>query len=236
MQHFGRFGAKRTFGWSRAYGKRIYEARHANQRRRARERGGPELILRVQRTVNTAEWEGREVRSTTATDFDVRRDEAEGLPLAAPAEHPAPAHPEICASTCTPSQVRATRRLGAASPRRRSAKERVAHDQRLPHGATRQPSTPNRCAEGHGRREYDRVRHHWRQELLHKVDEDVDPVRRSLIEAYGALVTGDRDGFVDAMNAALAERARRAMTRQKFRMIADLLQSGATEEPEEGEE
>ncbi len=99
------------------------------------------------------------------------------------------------------------------------------------------PEAPPRTGprKGRERREYDGVRHHWRQELLHKVDEDVDPVRRSLIEAYGALVTGDRDGFVDAMNAALAERAREAMARQKFRMIADLLQSGATEEPEEGE-
>ena len=38
-------------------------------------------------------------------------------------------------------------------------------------------------------------------------------------------MTGDRDGFVDAMNAALAERAREAMGRQRFRMIADLLQA-----------
>ena len=121
---------------------------------------------------------------------------------------------------------------------RRDAEDRVARDAELllarPEALEAPPRTGPR--KGTSRREYDRVRHHWRQELLHKVDEDVDPVRRSLIEAYEALVTGDRDGFVDAMNAALAERAREAMGRQKFRMIADLLQSGATEEPEEGEE
>jgi hypothetical protein len=135
------------------------------------------------------------------------------------------------------SALAAVRRSIAAGEER-SAEERVAYDQQLlmerdVEALEAPPRTEHR--KGTSRREYDRVRHHWRQELLHKVDEDVDPVRRSLIEAYEALVTGDRDGFVDAMNAALAERAREAMARQKFRMIADLLRF-ATEEPEETEE
>ena len=120
---------------------------------------------------------------------------------------------------------------------RRDAEDRVARDAELllerPEALEAPPRTGPR--KGTSRREYEVVGAADHRGGYGEVDEDVDPVRRSLFEAYEALVTGDRDGFVDAMNAALAERAREAMGRQKFRMIADLLQSGATEEPEEGE-
>ena len=173
--------------------------------------------------------------SLTSTYAAMRRKGAARGTAAPRARAPETLHEHM--HTDAESAYAAVRRSIAAGEER-SAKERVAHDQQLlmerdVEALEAPPRTGPR--KGTSRREYDRVRQHWRQELLHNVDEDVDPVRRSLVEAYGALVTGDRDGFVDAMNAALAERAREAMARQKFRMIADLLQSGATEEPEEGE-
>jgi hypothetical protein len=123
---------------------------------------------------------------------------------------------------------------------RREAEERVARDAELLLERPETPEAPPRTGprKGEDRSSYDAKRNNWRRQVQSKViDEETDPARRFLLEAYEAIMRGDREGFAEAMGAALAERAREVISAYKAITIVDLLSAGATEEePEETEE
>jgi hypothetical protein len=122
---------------------------------------------------------------------------------------------------------------------RREAEDRVARDAELLLERPEMPEAPPRTGprEGEDRPSYDAKRNNWRRQVQLKViDEDGDPARTHLREAYDAIMRGDRDEFCRAMGVTLTQRATEVMEQHKFLMIADLLQSGAGEEQETEEE
>jgi hypothetical protein len=99
----------------------------------------------------------------------------------------------------------------------------------------RPDETPPRTGvrRGRDRREYDRDRHRWRQELLHKVDEgDESDSRVHLHRAVDALWTGDREAVVACLEEAIVAKVREVVTERKIEIATELMNRGAEEDEE----
>jgi hypothetical protein len=124
-------------------------------------------------------------------------------------------------------------REGAEVVEARARNERVQRDAEL---LLERDEAPPRAGprRGKDRRAYDAKSHDWKVQVQSKViDEESDEYRSHLHVAHDALVAGDRDGFIDAMESAIYARVRDAVAELKHDIIVDLLSSGAEDEEEE---
>ena len=99
------------------------------------------------------------------------------------------------------------------------------------------PEAPPRTGDqGRDRRGYDAKRHHWRQELLHKVDECdvVEPPRDQVLhDAVAALRADDAEKFNRLVTLAIARRVNDEVADRKLAIAMQMFQSGEDEGDEE---
>jgi hypothetical protein len=114
----------------------------------------------------------------------------------------------------------------------RDRDEQVVADQRLFLVEERDEAPPRRRRT---RRDYDADRHHFRQEILHRVDEQDDGYVALLRDAHACLLENDREGFARAVGAAIELRVREEVHAMTLELVTRLTRLGAPPHTQEEE-